>query len=309
VVGRRSIRTRDDRRFAPAAKTLALVRKDDLIINKIWVRNGSTAIASEAVDGCAGSGEFPTFELDRTRVLPRWIHWLTKTQWFWTQCDNLSRGTSGKNRIRPELFLTIQIPLPSLDDQRRIVARIEELAAKIEKVQQYKRDIETNLDRILLSAYYGIVDKAHRKPMEEVAPLTRRPANISSDNDYPQVAVRSFGKGTFHKPALKGSEITWQRPFLIKSGDILISNIKAWEGAIAVATESDNGRYASHRYLTCAPIPNVVTSRFVCFHLLTGLRYIGLNYIDSATCIWIILPESVLMCRALNLWQAWMASR
>lgn len=95
-----------------AAKTLSIVRENDLIINKIWVRHGSTAVASKAVDGCAASGEFPTFELDRTQILPRWMHWLTKSREFWKQCDILSRGTSGKNRIRPELFLTIRIPLP-----------------------------------------------------------------------------------------------------------------------------------------------------------------------------------------------------
>src|SRR6266487_6365335 len=63
-----------------AAKTLSLVREGDLIINKIWVRHGSTAIASMAVDGCAASGEFPTFHLELDRVVPRWIHWLTKTR-------------------------------------------------------------------------------------------------------------------------------------------------------------------------------------------------------------------------------------
>jgi type I restriction enzyme, S subunit len=113
-----------------AAKTLSIVREGDLIINKIWVRHVSTAIADADVDGCAGSGEFPTFYLNSHRVLPRWIHWQTKTRAFWSKCDALSRGTSGKNRINPELFLTIQIPLPALSEHRRIVARIEELAAQ-----------------------------------------------------------------------------------------------------------------------------------------------------------------------------------
>jgi type I restriction enzyme S subunit len=122
-----------------AADTLSLVRQGDLIINKIWVRHGSTAIASEAVDGCAASNEFPTFELKQNFVLPRWIHWLTKTRTFWAKCDALSRGTSGKNRIKPELFLTIEIPLPSLEEQCRIVARIEELAAKIEEARGLRR--------------------------------------------------------------------------------------------------------------------------------------------------------------------------
>jgi type I restriction enzyme S subunit len=57
----------------------------------------------------------------------------------------------------------------------------------------------------------------------------------------------------------------------------LISNIKAWEEAIAVVSKADDGRVASHRYLTCVPIPNVVTARFICFHLLMpeGLFFVG----------------------------------
>jgi hypothetical protein len=51
-----------------AAKTLSLVRQGDLIINKIWVRHGSTAIADADVDGCAAFGEFPTFTVDETPV-------------------------------------------------------------------------------------------------------------------------------------------------------------------------------------------------------------------------------------------------
>ncbi len=122
-----------------AAKTLSVVQEHDLIINKIWVRHGSTAIASRDVDGCAASGEFPQFQLDQSRVLPAWIHWLTKTEKFWNACDALSRGTSGKNRIRPELFLTLTIPLPPLAEQRRIVARIEALAARIAEARGLRR--------------------------------------------------------------------------------------------------------------------------------------------------------------------------
>jgi type I restriction enzyme S subunit len=122
-----------------AAKTLSLVRQGDLIINKIWVRHGSTAVAGADVDGCAASGEFPTFALDENRVLPRWLHWQTKTRGFWAKCDTLSQGTSGKNRIKPELFLTIRVPLPSPAEQRRIVERIEELAAKIEEAKALRR--------------------------------------------------------------------------------------------------------------------------------------------------------------------------
>lgn len=110
----------------------------------------------------------------------------------------------------------------------------------------------------------------------DVAPLVRRPAEIDVSREYPVVSVRSFGRGTFHKPPLLGSEITWEKPHLVKAGDILISNIKAWEGAIAVAGPEDDGRFGSHRYLTCVPNLDVVTARYLCFYLLSpdGLRQV-----------------------------------
>ena len=33
----------------------------DVIVNKIWARNGSVAVVSESLSGCVGSGEFPMF--------------------------------------------------------------------------------------------------------------------------------------------------------------------------------------------------------------------------------------------------------
>ncbi len=135
-----------------AAKTLSLIREGDLIINKIWVRHGSIGVVPKEMDGCAGSSEFPTFELDCDRVEPRWLHWLTKTRSFWQKCDALSQGTSGKNRIRPDLFLTIEVPLPPLNEQRRIVAHIEELAAKIEEARGLRKAVVDETRYLLLGA-------------------------------------------------------------------------------------------------------------------------------------------------------------
>lgn len=141
-----------------AAKTLSLVRQDDLIINKIWVRHGSTAIAGADVAGCAASGEFPTFTLDKTRVEPRWLHWQTKTRRFWAKCDALSQGTSGKNRIKPELFLTIQVPLPPLAEQRRVVARIEELATQIHEARTLRHQAAEEADALVIARVSALFD-------------------------------------------------------------------------------------------------------------------------------------------------------
>ena len=93
-------------------KTLNRVEAGDIIINKIWARNGSVSVVSDSLAGCYCSGEFPLFHPKPDLLDPRWFYWITKTRWFWHLCDVQSRGTSGKNRIRPEKFLAIPIPLP-----------------------------------------------------------------------------------------------------------------------------------------------------------------------------------------------------
>lgn len=118
--------------------TLSRVETDDVVVNKIWARNGSVAVVPPSLAGCFVSGEFPTFTVDNTRLLPAWMHWLTKTPGFWTQCDEKSRGTSGKNRIKPEQFLRVEIPLPPLSEQRRAVARIEDLAAQVRQARELR---------------------------------------------------------------------------------------------------------------------------------------------------------------------------
>jgi type I restriction enzyme, S subunit len=124
----------------------------DIIVNKIWARNGSVAVVPSSLAGCYGSGEFPMFTPQPNQLDPRWMHWLTKTPDFWAQCDEKSRGTSGKNRIRPEQFLRVEIPLPSLVEQHRIVARIEELSAKIQEARGLRQQAGEERDALVLSA-------------------------------------------------------------------------------------------------------------------------------------------------------------
>ena len=55
----------------------------DIIVNKIWARNGSVGVVPDSLAGCFGSSEFPMFTPKRELLDPRWIHWLTKTPGFW----------------------------------------------------------------------------------------------------------------------------------------------------------------------------------------------------------------------------------
>lgn len=157
-------------------KTLSRVETDDIIVNKIWARNGSVAVVPESLAGSYVSGEFPTFRPISHKLDPRWFYWITKTKFFWDQCDAKSRGTSGKNRIRPERFLEIEIPLPPLPEQRRIVARIEALAAQINAARSLRKQAAEETEALVEAKSAGLFRAALKtgsQPLESVATLER----------------------------------------------------------------------------------------------------------------------------------------
>jgi type I restriction enzyme S subunit len=250
-------------------KTLNRVEAGDLIINKIWARNGSASVVQNELTGCFCSGEFPLFRPDVSKTEPAWLYWITRTKWFWQNCDEKSRGTSGKNRIRPERFLEIIIPLPDIKEQRRIITKLEMLSAEIDEARLLRQEIQSDAQAMLHSAFQQVIEGAEYYPMSEVAPIVRRKVEIEMDGEYPELGVRSFGNGVFHKPTLIGSELDWQKLYRVQEGDLIISNIKAWEGAIAVADRNDHNRVGSHRYITCVPKKGLTTANFLCFYLLT----------------------------------------
>jgi type I restriction enzyme S subunit len=195
-----------------AAKTLSIVRQGDLIINKIWVRHGSTAIAGPDVDGCAASGEFPTFTLDKKRIIPQWMHWQTKMRSFWEKCAALSQGTSGKNRIRPDLFLTIRIPLPPLAEQRRVVARIEELAGEIEEAKRLRREAVVEAEALMGQAISAMLDNAGWTTVKLGKILADKPRNGLG----PQQEVDSGGQFMLRINAVSSSPTRFVDMFATK---------------------------------------------------------------------------------------------
>ena len=49
------------------------VKTGDIIVNKIWARNGSVSIVPSELEGCYCSGEFPLFVLNKEKINPKWF--------------------------------------------------------------------------------------------------------------------------------------------------------------------------------------------------------------------------------------------
>lgn len=121
-----------------SARKRRVVRAGQFVLSRIDARNGAFGLVPESLDGAVVSNDFPAFDVNRQRLEPRYLEWMSKTEGFVNLCRAASEGTTNRVRLKVGRFLEMRIPLPPLDEQRRIVARIEELAALIEAAQQLR---------------------------------------------------------------------------------------------------------------------------------------------------------------------------
>ncbi len=261
-----------------SARTLYRIRTGNFIYSRLFAFEGSYGLVDDAFDGHFTSNEYPSFSLDHSRLEPEFLRAYFQFPRVWQNIAVGSKGVGSRRiRVQPDKVLAHQIPLPPLAEQQAIVCRLRTLADKVRQVNENFDAIERDTDRLLAVRFRDAIAGAPVRPMAEVAPLVRREIAIELEGSYPELGIRSFGKGTFHKPPLSGAEVGTKRLFSIEPGDLLFSSVFAWEGAIAVAPPEDAGRVGSHRFITCRVDPEVTSPEFLRYYFLTdtGLENIG----------------------------------
>jgi type I restriction enzyme, S subunit len=131
-----------------------IIKSGDIVYNKLFAWKGAFAIADESVEGCIVSDKFPTYEVNLDVIDPLFLECYFRTPKLAQQAQVLSKGAAAisKLTLNSPQFWDLTIPLPPLSEQRRIVARIEELAAKIEEAhglrQQASQEAEALVSRV-----------------------------------------------------------------------------------------------------------------------------------------------------------------
>ena len=242
----------------------------DVVFAKITpcMENGKSAIACNLMNGIGfGTTEFHVLRSGQLTT-PEWLHLFVRNREFREEAKKNMHGAAGQQRVPVDFLREATIPLPPVEEQRRIVARIEELTRRAEEARNLSAEREAKLDALLQALYSRMIEGVEWKPLKEIASLVRRAIKTKPDGRYEEMGIRSFGKGTFQKPVLTGKQIGNKRIYTIHEGDLVFNNVFAWEKAIAVAKAEDHGRVGSHRFITYVPHEGQATSEFLCHHFL-----------------------------------------
>lgn len=233
-------------------KKQQVCRAGNFLVAEIDAKVGGFGLVPTELDGAIVSSHYFLFDIDDKRVEPRFLDYYSRTRAFRDQVA--AQGSTNYAAIRPTDLLAYRMPLPPLPEQLRIVARIEAIAGKVEEAKRLRGEASEEVGAYVVSLHQKLAG-TRTKALGEILVLDEDAAPITPDGAYPQVGVRSFGAGLFRKGPVMGSETTYRAFNRLYGGAIVLSQVKAWEGAIAVAPVDLQGWYVSPEYRTfrCRP--------------------------------------------------------
>ena len=246
----------------------------DLVYLKLgaWERAFSTV--PDELDGHCASSEFVMYEPDESRLDPRYLAHLVGWDGVVTGIGAKSTGTNvRRRRLKPETFEVATIPLPDLDEQRRIAARLDVIAAGAYHLRGQGVQAAEIRERLVTA----VSDGAPEERLGGLMTLERDPIAVDPDGTYEAIGVRAFGRGIIRYAATSGAALSKLAYFRVPPDSLVVSNIKAWEGAAALTAEADAHRVTSSRFLCYLPRTDEVSAGYVCAFLLSraGIQKLG----------------------------------
>lgn len=154
-----------------AANKLYRLAAGDFIYSRLFAWRGAFGIVPGDLDGCYASGEFPTFRPALDRLDLRFLcHWFRLPDTLRRVEEDCSGSTPlTRNRFKEKFFLALEVPLPPLHEQQRIVARIEELVGTLDRARTLRHQTLQEIECLSTSARAALIGST---PAADWVPLS-----------------------------------------------------------------------------------------------------------------------------------------
>lgn len=228
-------------------KRQQVCRAGEFLVAEIDAKMGGYGIVPNSLEGAIVSSHYFLYELDEKRILQDYLNWYSKTEHFFGQVN--ARGSTNYAAIRPSNVLDYQIPLPPFDEQRRIAARLDRVAALVGRARRLLERLDR--DAVLLTqSLHTHLSSERRRPFGEFIELWEDRETVEPETFYPQIGIKGYSGGLFTKASVRGSETSYRAFNRLHEGLLVVSQPKGWEGAVAICDQAVAGWFVSPEYRT-----------------------------------------------------------
>ena len=161
------------RRFGDVKKGYTVFSEGDVLFAKITpcMENGKMAVARSLHNGIGcGSTEFHVLR-PRPGVDLHYIYHFVSSARFRAAAAHHMTGAVGQKRVPAAFLEQCEIPLPDLDEQRRIVAELEKQFSRLDEAVANLKRVKANLKRYVDACLHSAFDLDMLVPSPEIASL------------------------------------------------------------------------------------------------------------------------------------------
>jgi len=189
---------------------------------------------------------------------PVFINTLLKTDLARKEITIKSGGSTRYN-VGQNTLASVIIPIPNYPEQQKIASFFTTINQKISQLKQKKTLLEQYKNGVMQEIFSQEIrfkdDDGKEFPKWEKIKLgeflnqevreVKKPSTT-----YLAIGVRSHCKGTFQKESFDPDKIAMDKLYQVKKGDLIVNITFAWESAIAIVKNEDEGGLVSHRFPT-----------------------------------------------------------
>src|ERR1017187_2125470 len=135
-------------------KAQQICQSGEFLVAEIDAKVGGFGIVPPDLDGAIVSSHYFLFDVNPALLDIRFLGYFVKTATFRDQVT--AQGSTNYAAVRPSHVLAYTMPLPPIEEQRRIVKRIEELSNRLSGVAKLRKQAQEEARTFLPSALHKI---------------------------------------------------------------------------------------------------------------------------------------------------------
>jgi type I restriction enzyme M protein len=142
------------------------IKADDLIVAEIDAKVGGFGIVPPSLEGAVVSSHYFVYSIDTSRLLPKYLAFYLRTGKPTLDIQAFVKGSLNYASIRPNHFLELSIPLPSLESQRKIV----DLFSKVEEMADSGQEGQSLIESLMKSIYRRVLSMTGPRASDKSEP-------------------------------------------------------------------------------------------------------------------------------------------
>lgn len=264
-------------------KKQQVVRSGDVLVAEIDAKVGGFGVAPAEVDGAIVSSHYFLFEIDTDVADPFFVGHLMR--WPDLARQVRAQGSTNYAAIRAVDFLSYQVPVPPIDEQSRVAARLDLLHRSMrEDVTPRSTAGEARLEALAVAGLQDMANNLRQRGHQSLAlgdigrwssggtPSAKNPAFY--DGGIPWAVIGDLNDGVVHRTTrtLTTDGLANSSAKLVPAGTVLI----AMYGSIGKLGLAGIEMATNQAIACCVPNVDLVSAEF----LMLFLRCIRLELVD-----------------------------